>query len=677
MAITPLPPAPLPTDTPTEFNAKAFDLVAALDDFVTETNATAAAVDADATAADADAATATTKASEASASATLASNWATKTDAYVSGSDNSSKAWAVGGTSTGNPSGGSAKDWATKTDGAVAGGEYSAKKHATDAASSASAALTSANNAAASYDSFDDRYLGAKGSDPATDNDGNALLTGAIYWNTGANEMRVYSGSAWVSTYLPENSYLLDSDIGVTVQGYDSTILKAANIGSTVQGYDGDLNAIAGISATSGLLKKTAANTWSLDTTAYLSGTVGIANGGTGQTSKTEGFDALAPTTTKGDLIVSNGSDNVRLGVGANTYVLTADSTEATGLKWAAASGGSTTKTWTGFLASGSYTVPTGVTSIRAYVFGKGGNGATAARSTSAGGGGGGGCAYGDIAVTAGQTVSISISGGIATVSYGGTTMLTADYGGDASGSTGGAPGAGSKHASVTNGGAYNGGYGGSNNPGCGGGSSGSPLGNGYTGGGGAGGGGAGAGGIGGNSGGGGGGAGGAGSNNSGYGTYGNSGGAGGAASALQAGTGRYLNNLFSDPLLQLCISPGENGVILLTPALASDSSFSLPTAGTGAGGAGLQAIGTVSQLSIKAGNGGAFGGGGGVEGYGLDSSSYVVAGNGGFGGGGGGARCYSYAYGGNGGIGGGGGGASAPSPTAGTGGPAAVLIYA
>ena len=256
MAITPLPPAPLPTDTPTEFNAKAFDLVAALDDFVTETNATAVAVDADATAADADAATATTKASEASASATLASNWA------------------------------------TKTDGAVAGGEYSAKKHATDAASSASAALTSANNAAASYDSFDDRYLGAKGSDPATDNDGNALLTGAIYWNTGANEMRVYSGSAWVATYLPEASYLLDVDIGVTVQG-----------------YDGDLNAIAAISATSGLLKKTAANTWSLDTTSYLSGTVAISNGGTGRTSKTEGFDALAPTTTKGDLIVSNGSD--------------------------------------------------------------------------------------------------------------------------------------------------------------------------------------------------------------------------------------------------------------------------------------------------------------------------------------------------------------------------------
>jgi hypothetical protein len=52
-------------------------------------------------------------------------------------------------------------------------------------------------------------------------------------------------------------------------------------------------------------------------------------------------FDALAPTTTKGDLIGFDGTDNVRLAVGTNNFVLTADSTTATGLKWAAAGGGS------------------------------------------------------------------------------------------------------------------------------------------------------------------------------------------------------------------------------------------------------------------------------------------------------------------------------------------------
>jgi hypothetical protein len=52
------------------------------------------------------------------------------------------------------------------------------------AAASATAAASSATAAAASYDSFDDRYLGAKTSDPTVDNDGNALLTGALYWNS-------------------------------------------------------------------------------------------------------------------------------------------------------------------------------------------------------------------------------------------------------------------------------------------------------------------------------------------------------------------------------------------------------------------------------------------------------------------------------------------------------------
>jgi hypothetical protein len=71
-----------------------------------------------------------------------------------------------------------------------------------------------------------------------------------------------------------------------------------------------------------------------------VTGTLPIANGGTGQTSQTAAFDALAPTTTKGDLIVSNGSDNVRLPVGADNYVLVADSAEATGIKWMAGGGG-------------------------------------------------------------------------------------------------------------------------------------------------------------------------------------------------------------------------------------------------------------------------------------------------------------------------------------------------
>jgi len=76
---------------------------------------------------------------------------------------------------------------------------------ATAAATSATNAATSETNAAASFDSFDDRYLGAKSSDPSVDNDGNALLTGALYFNSSDNVMKNYTGSAW-ETLKPSSS---------------------------------------------------------------------------------------------------------------------------------------------------------------------------------------------------------------------------------------------------------------------------------------------------------------------------------------------------------------------------------------------------------------------------------------------------------------------------------------
>jgi hypothetical protein len=80
-------------------------------------------------------------------------------------------------------------------------------------------------------------------------------------------------------------------------------------------------------------------------TASNVTGVVAIANGGTGQTTAIASFDALSPTTTKGDLIVDDGTNNVRQGVGADGYVLTADSTVATGVKWAIVSGAGVTIT--------------------------------------------------------------------------------------------------------------------------------------------------------------------------------------------------------------------------------------------------------------------------------------------------------------------------------------------
>ena len=70
---------------------------------------------------------------------------------------------------------------------------------ATASASSASASQTSRVASEAALDSFTDIYLGSKSSAPSTDNDGNSLATGAIYWNSGNNQLYIWNGSAFVS----------------------------------------------------------------------------------------------------------------------------------------------------------------------------------------------------------------------------------------------------------------------------------------------------------------------------------------------------------------------------------------------------------------------------------------------------------------------------------------------
>jgi trimeric autotransporter adhesin len=95
----------------------------------------------------------------------------------------------------------------------------SASSSASAASSSASAASSSATAAASSYDAFDDRYLGSKASDPVLDNDGNALLTGALYFNSTSDDMKVYTGSTWkVTGPNPDSPVFVDT---VTAPDFD------------------------------------------------------------------------------------------------------------------------------------------------------------------------------------------------------------------------------------------------------------------------------------------------------------------------------------------------------------------------------------------------------------------------------------------------------------------------
>jgi hypothetical protein len=104
---------------------------------------------------------------------------------------------------------------------AAATSASNAATSASNAATSATASANSASAAAASYDAFDDRYLGDKASDPTLDNDGNALLTGALYFNTTSDDMKVYDGSAWniaaISSASPTFTGTVTAD-GLTVE---------------------------------------------------------------------------------------------------------------------------------------------------------------------------------------------------------------------------------------------------------------------------------------------------------------------------------------------------------------------------------------------------------------------------------------------------------------------------
>ena len=73
----------------------------------------------------------------------------------------------------------------------------SALSHKNDAETAKTAAETAQAAAEAALDNFDDVYLGAKSSEPSVDNDGDALNAGDLFFDTTAETLKVYTGSAW------------------------------------------------------------------------------------------------------------------------------------------------------------------------------------------------------------------------------------------------------------------------------------------------------------------------------------------------------------------------------------------------------------------------------------------------------------------------------------------------
>lgn len=179
--------------------------------------------------------------------------------------------------------------------------------------------------------------------------------------NTLPDQTVVLTAGTGISTSGTYPSFTIDNtlpDQVVSLTGAGTTSISGTYPNFTITSNDqyvGTVTSVSGTGTVNGIsLSGTVTSSGSLtlggtlsgvDLATQVTGTLPIANGGTGQTTKTAAFDALSPVTTKGDLIVSDGTDNVRLPVGTDNYVLTADSAQTSGIKWALASGSGATIT--------------------------------------------------------------------------------------------------------------------------------------------------------------------------------------------------------------------------------------------------------------------------------------------------------------------------------------------
>lgn len=330
----------------------------------TSASASASAAATSATTASNSAATATTSAGQAATSATSAA--ASATAAASSATTASASVATIAGyasaAATSEANALTSANSAATSAASAAASTSAAAASASSAAASESAAATSASSAATTYDAFDDRYLGSKATPPSVDNDGNALIEGALYWNSVDNAMYAWTGTEWGSIsstaaiyrfrYTASGSETSESgpdDNGVTLSylpGKEQVYLNGVLL---VRGQDytaSNGTSITGLSPalSSGDVLEIITFT-AFDLATVIPNTI---------------FDA------KGDLIAASAADTAgKLSVGSDGQVLTASSTAALGLTWTTISGYSAPTLGTTVVTSGvTITTISGLTDV-------------------------------------------------------------------------------------------------------------------------------------------------------------------------------------------------------------------------------------------------------------------------------------------------------------------------
>jgi hypothetical protein len=169
------------------------------------------------------------------------------------------------------------------------------------------------------------------------------------------------SGRNWRDGFFGRNLSTVNFEVTGTTsfdgqQGTSGQVLTSAGTGATptwTTPTTGTVTSVSGTGTVNGIsLSGTVTSSGSLtlggaltgvDLATQVTGTLPIANGGTGQTTASAAFNALSPVTSTGDLILGNGvNSSTRLPIGANTYVLTSNGTTAT---WALPTGSGATIT--------------------------------------------------------------------------------------------------------------------------------------------------------------------------------------------------------------------------------------------------------------------------------------------------------------------------------------------